>query len=92
MPRTPVETNDRLSIRIASDDKSLIMRASAIQHTNLTEFMVKNAVSVARSVIEKSERVDLTRNDSLHILDLLENPPKPNKKLLAAAYAMPKPR
>jgi uncharacterized protein (DUF1778 family) len=90
MPQTPVETNDRMSLRITSKDKSLLIRAAALQHVNLTEFVIRNAVSVARKVIDEYERVELTERDSLHVLDLLDNPPAPNDKLLAAAFALPK--
>lgn len=89
MPQIPVETNDRMSLRIASDDKSLLMRAAALQHTNLTEFVIRNVVSAAREVIDQNERLELTGRDSLHVLDLLDEPPEPNEKLLAAAFALP---
>ena len=36
------------------------------------------------------EKVRLSLRDSLRILDLLENPPIPNEKLLAAARSLPK--
>lgn len=89
MPQIPVETNDRMSLRIATDDKSLLMRAAALQHTNLTEFVIRNVVSAAREVIDQNERLELTGRDSLHVLDLLDEPPAPNEKLLAAAFALP---
>ena len=91
MPQTPVETNDRMSLRIATEEKSLIMRAASLQHINLTEFVIRNAVSVARKIIDENELMKLTERDSLHVLDLLDNPPTPNDKLLAAAFALPKP-
>ncbi len=90
MPRVPVEGNDRMSLRIASEEKSLLMRAAALQHTNLTEFVIRNVVQAARKVIEQNERLTLTERDSLRILDLLDEPPAPNEKLLAAAFALPK--
>ena len=90
MPQNPVETNDRMSIRIASEEKALLMRAAALQHTNLTEFVLRNVMSVARKVIDENERMELTEQDSLHVLDLLDNPPAPNNKLIAAAFALPK--
>lgn len=90
MPQIPVENNDRLSLRIAAEEKSLLMRAAALQHTNLTEFVVRTVVGVARDVIEQNERVELSERDSLHVLHLLEDPPAPNKKLMAAAFALPK--
>lgn len=88
MPQIPVETNDRMSLRIASAEKSLLMRAAALQHTNLTEFVIRNVVSVAQKVIDENERLALTERDSLHVLDLLDNPPAPNDKLTAAAFAL----
>ena len=90
MPRVPVENNDRMSLRIAAEEKSLLLRAAALQHTNLTEFVIRNAVAHAREVIELSERQELSERDSLQVMDLLENPPEPNEKLMAAAFAMPK--
>lgn len=90
MPQVPVETNDRMSLRIASEEKSLLMRAAAIQHTNLTEFVIRNVVSVARKIIDENERMELLEKDSMHVLDLLDNPPSPNEKLMAAAFALPK--
>ncbi len=90
MPQIPVENNDRMSLRIASEEKSLLLRAAALQHINLTEFVIRNAVSIARKVIDENERLELTERDSLHMLDLLDNPPAPNSKLMAAAYSLPK--
>lgn len=90
MPQIPTETNDRMSLRIASEEKSLLMRAAAIQHTNLTEFVIRNVVSVARKIIDENERLALTERDSMHVLDLLDNPPTPNDKLMAAAFSLPK--
>ncbi|MCE1782180.1 DUF1778 domain-containing protein, partial [Enterobacter hormaechei] len=74
MPQIPVETNDRMSLRIASEEKSLLMRAAALQHTNLTEFVLRNVMPAARKVIDENERLELTERDSLHVLDLLDNP------------------
>ena len=90
MPQIPVETNDRMSLRIASGEKALLIRAAMLQHTNLTEFVIRNVVSVAQKVIDENEHLALSERDSLHILDLLDNPPTPNKKLMAAALALPK--
>ncbi len=90
MPQIPVENNDRMSLRIASEEKSLLMRAAALQHTNMTEFVIRNVVSAARKVIDQNERLELTERDTLHLLDLLDEPPAPNEKLMTAAFALPK--
>ena len=85
MPRAAIEDNSRMSLRIRAEEKRLLLRAVAIQHTDLTDFVVKNALRAAKDVIAEAEHVQLSERDSLRVLDLLENPPAPNAKLLAAA-------
>ena len=89
MPRNAVEDNSRMSLRIRPEDKALLMRAVAYEHTDLTDFVLRNAIQAARAVIAQAERVSLSERDSLRVLDVLENPPPPNAKLLAAAKALP---
>jgi len=88
MPRVAVEDNSRMSLRIRAEEKALLLRAVALQHTDLTDFVVQHALRAAKSVIEKAEQVQLSERDSLRVLDLLENPPAPNAKLLAAAQGL----
>lgn len=90
MPRAAVEDNNRMSLRIRAEEKSLLLRAVAIRHTDLTNFVIENALRAARDVITEAEHVTLSERDSLKVLDLLENPPTPNPKLLAAARALPR--
>jgi uncharacterized protein (DUF1778 family) len=79
-----------MQLRIRPEEKALLLRAVALNHTELTEFMLRHALQAARAVIEKAEQVKLSGRDSLRVLDVLENPPAPNAKLLAAARALPK--
>ncbi len=90
MPRIAVEDNSRMSLRIRAEEKALLMRAVALKHTDLTDFVIQHAVRAAKAVIEQADRVQLSERDSLRVLELLENPPRPNAKLLAAARALPK--
>ena len=55
MPQVPVETNDRMFFPYRFEDR-LLMRAAAIQHANLTEFVLQNIISAAKQVIEEDER------------------------------------
>jgi len=89
MPRIAVEDNSRMSLRIRPADKALLMRAVAYEHTDLTNFVLRNAMQAAKAVIAQAEQVLLSERDSLRVLDVLENPPAPNAKLLAAAHALP---
>jgi uncharacterized protein (DUF1778 family) len=90
MPRIAVEDNSRMSLRIRAEEKALLMRAVALNHTDLTDFVLRSALRAAKAVIEKADHLQVSERDSLRVLSLLENPPAPNAKLLAAARAMPK--
>lgn len=78
-----------MSLRIRPEDKALLMRAVAYEHTDLTSFVLRNAIQAAKAVVAQAERVSLSERDSLRVLDALEKPPRPNSKLLAAANALP---
>ena len=90
MPRRAVEDNSRMSLRIRAQDKALLLRAVALNQTDLTDFVLRHALLPAKAVIEEAEHLQLSGRDSLRVLDLLENPPAPNSKMLAAARALPK--
>jgi uncharacterized protein (DUF1778 family) len=89
MPRIALEDNSRMSLRIRSEEKALLLRAVALKHTDLTDFVIQHALRAAKDVIEEAEHVQLSARDSLRVLELLENPPTPNARLLAAARALP---
>jgi len=79
-----------MSLRIRAKEKALLLRAVALNHTDLTDFVIRHALLAAKAVIEEADRVQISGRDSLRVMNLLENPPAPNKKLLAAARALPK--
>lgn len=68
----------------------MLLRAVALQHTDLTDFVLRHALRAAKAVIEEADHVQLSARDSLLVLDLLENPPAPSAKLRAAAKALPR--
>ena len=92
MPRAIVEDNSRLALRVRPDDKATLMRAVALEHTHMTDFILRHALDAARKVIDDAERVTLSARDSVRVLAALEIPPAPNAKLLSAARRLPKGR
>jgi uncharacterized protein (DUF1778 family) len=92
MPRAAVDANNRMNLRLRAEQKATLMRAAALRHTDLTDFVLQPALREAQAVIEESERTVLSERDSLLVLKMLENPPAPNRRLRAAIAAMPKPR
>jgi len=88
IPRPAVGDNSRLAIRLKPEEKAVLMRAAALERTNLTAFILNTAMQAAQKTIAKSEVVRLSARDSLMVLDLLESPPEPNDKLIVAARAL----
>jgi uncharacterized protein (DUF1778 family) len=91
MPRVAVDDNKRMNLRVTPLAKAKLVRAAALRHTDLTNFVTQTALREAESVIAAAEVVTLSERDSLCVLNLLEYPPAPNAKLRAAIAAMPKP-
>jgi len=89
MPRAVIEDNSRVALRVRADDKATLMRAVALEHTDMTGFILRHALDAARKVIAQAEHLSLSERDSLRVLEALENPPAPSEKLLAAARRLP---
>ncbi|KUM26364.1 ABC transporter [Mesorhizobium loti] len=90
MARTALDDTDRMNIRVKPEVKARLLRAAALRHTDLTSFVTQSALREAENVIAASDAIKVSERDFNRILELLDNPPEPNAKLLAAAAALPK--
>jgi uncharacterized protein (DUF1778 family) len=89
MPRSAVEDNKRMSLRVMPDAKAKLVRAANLKNTDLTNFVTQAALREAEAVIQADERIRLSDQGYRRLLELIENPPAPNAKLIAAAKALP---
>jgi uncharacterized protein (DUF1778 family) len=83
--------DDRIELRATKDEKRLLAEAAAHERLDVTSFIMRNVLPVARDVVGRAERIVLSKRDTVRILHLLENPPKPTPALLAAARRRSKP-
>jgi len=90
MPRVAVDDNKRMNLRVRPEQKATLVRAAALRHTDLTDFVLQPALREAKKVIEEAERIMLSERDSLMVLKLLEKPPAPNARLRKALASLPK--
>lgn len=88
MPRVAAEGTSRFPMQIPPAEKARLMRAAALERTSLKDFVLRNALIAAEAVIEKAERLQLDEQQTRFVLDLLDSPPAPNAKLLAAANSL----
>jgi uncharacterized protein (DUF1778 family) len=87
MPRTISDTSSRIELRIPPEQKAVIARAAALEHVDVTGFILKRVLPEAQAVIDRAEHLALSERDSLKVLHLLENPPKPTDRLIRAGKA-----
>lgn len=80
--------NNRYTIRIAAAEEERLMRAASIEQTNIEDFILRSALKRAEFVIRRAEHILLSEHDTSLWFDLLDNPPEPNARLIAAAKAL----
>ena len=88
MPRVAIEDNSRFAMRIPAAQKARLMRAASLENTDLTDFMLRNALRAADAVIDHATHVTISERDTNLWLSLLDNPPEPNARLIDAAKAL----
>lgn len=80
----PAECPDRIGARVPREVYETLCRAAELTGATVNQFLVQAALKEAREVIERQEVIRLSPRDWNWLLDLMENPPKPNAKLKAA--------
>lgn len=87
----------RLEILVAVDKAEASLARGEGRRVTTAEEARQLATDVKRrgmalAVIDEADHMRLSERDSLRVLDLLENPPSPNARLLGAARALPQQR
>ncbi|MCF6289038.1 MAG: DUF1778 domain-containing protein [Proteobacteria bacterium] len=79
-----VKTKARLVARVSEDIQQTIKKAAAYSGATVTQFLVESALDKAKTVINDVEVVKLTNKAATRMMELLDNSPEPNVKLLKA--------
>ncbi|MDS4028191.1 MAG: DUF1778 domain-containing protein [Candidatus Contendobacter sp.] len=82
--RTATAKQDRIGARAPHEVYETLCRAAELTGATVNQFLVQSALKEDRAVIEREEVIRLSPRDWNWLLDLLENPPKPNARLKAA--------
>jgi uncharacterized protein (DUF1778 family) len=77
--------DDRIEIRATKEEKRILVAAAAQERLDLTGFIMRRVLPAARELVDQSERIVLSERDTVRVLSLLENPPKPTRALVDAA-------
>jgi uncharacterized protein (DUF1778 family) len=68
----------RLHIRCDQEVLRLLYKAAAYAHMSVSEFVLRNAVDQAQSVVQAHEAMTVSQDDFAAFLDALDAPAQPN--------------
>ena len=75
------EQRTRITARVSDNVRVTLEQAAEILGATVNQFVVQTAFLEAQRVIERESVIRLSQKDARKILALLDNPPKPNKRL-----------
>lgn len=81
---TLVEERGRITARVSPQVQEKLQAAADLKGATLNQFLVQAALERAEQIIDRETVISLTRKDAAMLLTLLENPAKPNERLVKA--------
>ncbi|MBI5781865.1 MAG: DUF1778 domain-containing protein [Rhodocyclales bacterium] len=81
---TLLAKDTRLHIRCDQEVRRLLDKAAAYTHMSVSEFVLRNALERAQSVVQAYEVITLSQEDFAAFLDALDTPAQANPALQRA--------
>ena len=75
------EPRKRITARVSDSVRDTLEQAAELLGATVNQFVVQTAYVEAQRVIERESVIRLSQKDAHRILALLDNPPKPSKRL-----------
>lgn len=80
------QKTERVVSRVSPDVKALLEQAASwAGFSSINQFIVQSAIREAERIVRQEQVIRLSLRDTQAFWQALENPPKPNAALLAAA-------
>jgi uncharacterized protein (DUF1778 family) len=84
MSQTLENGRTRITARVSENVRETLEQAAELVGAPVNQFMVQAAYAEAQRLIERETVIRLSQRDARKVLSLIENPPKPNKRLRKA--------
>jgi uncharacterized protein (DUF1778 family) len=81
---TATENRDRITNRIPQPIAHKLQEAADLTGATLNQFMVQAALEKAEKIIDREKTIYFSKNDAAMLINLLDNPSKPNAALVRA--------
>jgi uncharacterized protein (DUF1778 family) len=74
----------RIDLRVSQEQKELLERAADLRGMSLSTYVLSHCLPAAQAELEVHQKLVLSDRDRDLFLELLANPPKPEKALVEA--------
>jgi len=81
------EPRKRITARVSDNVRTTLEQAAELLGATVNQFVVQTAYQEAQRVIERESVIRLSQQDARKIFSLLDNPPRPNKRMKDAVKA-----
>ena len=81
------ESRRRITARVSRKVRVTLEQAAELLGSTVNQFVVQTAYQEAQRVLERESVIRLSQRDARKILSLLDNSPRPNKRLKEAVKA-----
>ena len=81
------EPRKRITARVSDTVRVTLEQAAELLGATVNQFIVQTAYQEAQRMIERESVIRLSQKDARKVLSLLDNSPKPNKRLKDAVKA-----
>jgi uncharacterized protein (DUF1778 family) len=75
------EPRRRITARVSDSVRVTLEQAAELLGATVNQFVVQTAYQEAQRVVERESVIRLSQKDARRVLFLIDNPPKPNKRL-----------
>lgn len=90
MAQIAEDPRERITARVSKRVRETLEQAAELTGSTVNQFLVQSAYQEAQRLVERESVIRLSQADARKVLALLDNPPKPNKRLMEAAKAYKK--
>lgn len=78
------ENSDRITNRVPQPIAQKLQEAAELTGATLNQFMIQASLEKAEKIIHREKTILFSNNDAAMIINLLDNPSKPNAALVRA--------
>lgn len=89
MSTTKENKESRLSIRINSHQKAIIMRAAQLKHKSISDFVLENAYDTASQILADDVHITMSKEQFEEFSQILDNPPQKNVEAFMRMMSKP---